>query len=77
MSLFVVVCSTLHFRAVHRKINPAGVADGYLLEVQVGFCAIPLGRSYRFITKLRSVCVLNREVDVVRNMTSKTYRSKY
>lgn len=47
-------------------MNPTGIRLGYLVEVQMGFCAVPISKGqYRFIAKLRSICVLNREVDSV------------
>ena len=54
---------------MHRSINPTGIAEGYLVEVQAAFCAVLVGRAkYRFLLKLRSVCVMNRQVDAVRTL---------
>lgn len=59
--------SHAEYRTVHQPINPTGIVEGYLVEVQAGFCAVPVSRDkYRFLIKLRSVCVLNRQIDVVR-----------
>ena len=54
-------------RTSYRAIKPEGIRAGYMVEVQVGFCAVPIGNNqYKFLLKMRSVCVLNREVDSVR-----------
>ena len=59
---YVFMCSTSY-----RAIKPEGIRAGYLVEVQGGFCAVPIGKElYKFLLKLRSICVLDREVDSVR-----------
>ena len=54
-------------RISYRAIKPEGIHVGYMVEVQVAFCAVPIANNqYKFLLKLRSICVLNREVDMVR-----------
>ncbi|KAF7790157.1 hypothetical protein EIP86_001109 [Pleurotus ostreatoroseus] len=55
-------------RTSYRAIKPEGIRAGYLVEVQGGFCAVPIGKErYKFLLKLRSICVLDREVDSDQN----------
>lgn len=49
-------------------INPTGIQVGNMVEVQVAFCAVPIGKGhYKLLLKLRSICVLNRMVERVSN----------
>ena len=64
-------------RATYRIIKPEGIRTGYMVEVQVGFCAVPISNhKYKFLLKLRSICVLNRQVDTVRIFICRTNSSR-
>ncbi|THH15427.1 hypothetical protein EUX98_g9469 [Antrodiella citrinella] len=48
----------------YELIKPGLIRVGHLVELQVGICAMPTGRNkYTFIPKLRSVCILSRDVE--------------
>ena len=49
-----------------RPIKPGFIRPGNLVELQIGICAISIGRSrFAFVPKLRAICVLSREVEKV------------
>lgn len=49
---------------------PSAIRPGQLLEVQVAFCAVPVAKGkYRMLLKLRSVCILDRQVQKVCSKT--------
>ena len=61
-----VLTFRLHRRFTHRSVLPSSIKVGHMVEVQCGFCAIPVNRrKYRFLCKLRSVCILDRSVENV------------
>ncbi|KAI0648855.1 hypothetical protein C8Q79DRAFT_904731, partial [Trametes meyenii] len=50
-------------RGSFRRIKPDAIAPGLMVELQITFIAVKLGRNdYAFLPKLRSICVLNRVV---------------
>ena len=62
----LVLTFRLHRRFTHRSVLPSSIKVGHMVEVQCGFCAIPVNRrKYRFLCKLRSVCILDRSVENV------------
>lgn len=49
---------------------PSVIRPGHLVELQVSFVAVPTGkRRYHVLNKLRSVCLLDRCVEEVSNLT--------
>ncbi len=48
------------------KISCGSIYPCDLVELQVAFCAVPIGkRKHRVLAKLRSVCVLDRTAENV------------
>ena len=49
------------------SVNPTGIQVGNVVEAQVAFCVVPIGKQgkYKMITKLRSLCTLDRSVERV------------
>lgn len=51
----------------HFPIAPTAIREGHLLELQVGFAAIPINKGrFLMLSKLRSVCIIGREAEQVR-----------
>ncbi|KAL6301050.1 hypothetical protein BKA93DRAFT_739447 [Sparassis latifolia] len=58
-----------HGKSRTLPIQPAAIQIGHMVELQVSFCAVPISKGkYRFLHKLRSICVLNRRVQLVSGM---------
>ena len=50
----------------YARITPDRLPLAGLVEVQVGFAAVRLGhQEYAFLPKLRAVCLLERQVELV------------
>ena len=50
----------------YNEINPTAIQITNLVEIQVGFSAIPIAKGrYKVLSKLRSICVLDRAVESV------------
>ena len=46
--------------------KPVAVRVGQLVEVQASFCAVPITKGrYLMLSKLRSICILNTQVQEV------------
>lgn len=56
------------FQRSYQRIKPSAILPASLVEVQVTFSAVKLGRTdYIFLPKLRSVCILSRAIHSVRS----------
>ena len=62
----ILVDALISVRPQYKKISPTAVQLGCLLEVQVGFCVVPIQHGkFKLLLKLRSICVLDRSVENV------------
>ncbi|KAI0346337.1 hypothetical protein BDW22DRAFT_1302883, partial [Trametopsis cervina] len=57
----------VYISQVYVACDPIGVRLGQLVEVQVAFCTVPISKGrHLMLSKLRSVCILSRDVQSVR-----------